>query len=63
MHFHFKAIIALTWILVSIIITCIIYDDLGFRGWVFLSMHHIFCMIGAGTELKNHFSEHRLNRK
>jgi hypothetical protein len=59
---NIKATIALTWVLFSIIITCLIYGDLGTRGWTFLLIHHTFCLIGAGTELKKHFSEHRLNK-
>ena len=58
---NIKATIALTWILFSIIITFLIYSDLGSRCWMFLLIHHIFCLIGAGSELKKHFSEHRLN--
>ena len=58
---NIKATIALTWILFSIILTFLIYSDLGTRGWIFLLIHHVFCLIGAGSELKKHFSEHRLN--
>ena len=60
---NIKATIALTWILFSIIITFLIHSELGTRGWIFLLIHHVFCLIGAGIELKNHFSEHRSNKK
>ena len=58
---NIKATIALTWILFSIIITFVICSDLGARGWMFLLIHHVFCVIGAGSELKKHFSEHHSN--
>ena len=58
---NIKATIALTWILFSIIITFLISRDLGVRGWMFLLIHHVFCIIGAGSELKKHFSEHYSN--
>ena len=59
---NIKATIALTWILFSIIITFVIYSDLGTRGWIFLLVHHVLCVIGAGSELKKHFSKHHSNK-
>ena len=59
---NIKATIALTWILFSIIITFLICSDLGIRGWMFLLIHHVFCVFGAGSELKKHFSKQYSNK-
>lgn len=53
-RFDILAIIAVTWVLSSIMMTIILYDKLGARGWLWLSVHHSFCMIGVSHEWKKH---------
>ena len=45
-----QAILATTWLLVAIIVTVIFGSELGGRGWFWLIIHHIFCLIGCSTE-------------
>lgn len=49
-----SAIIAVTWALTAIIMTVILYDKLGARGWLWLSVHHLFCLIGVSHEWRKH---------
>ena len=45
-----QAILAVTWLLVAIAITLLLGPNLGGRGWLWLSIHHTFCIVGCGTE-------------
>lgn len=45
-----QAIVAVTWVLVALAITIILGPKLGGRGWLWMSIHHIFCAIGCSTE-------------
>lgn len=45
-----QAIIAVTWFLVAMTITFLLGPKIGGRGWLWLGIHHIFCVIGCGTE-------------
>jgi hypothetical protein len=49
-----SAIIAVSWALIAIIMTVILYDKLGARGWLWLWVHHIFCIIGVSYEWREH---------
>ena len=44
------AILAVSWALASIGITVLLFEDLGSRGWLWLGIHHIFCIIGCTHE-------------
>ena len=45
-----QAIIAVTWGIVAISLTIILWSSLGGRGWLWLGIHHTFCIIGCTTE-------------
>jgi len=42
---------ALTWILVAIGLTVLLGPRLGLRGWTWLGVHHVLCVVGSGHEL------------
>ena len=44
-------IIALTWLIVAIGLTALLGPELGWRGWLWLGLHDLLCVIGAGHEL------------
>jgi hypothetical protein len=44
-------VLALTWILVAIGLTVLLGPKLGLRGWVWLGLHHLLCLIGTSHEL------------
>lgn len=48
--FDFMAILAVTWILISITITILLWSHLGARGWIWLGIHHTVCIIGCSHE-------------
>ena len=44
-------VVAITWILVAVGITVLVGPELGWRGWLWLGLHHLLCLIGASHEL------------
>ena len=46
----FQAILAVAWTLCAIGLTLALYDSLGARGWLWLGIHHFFCILGCTTE-------------
>ncbi len=44
-------IIALAWVMAAIGVTVLYGGQLGFRGWVWLGVHHVACAIGCTHEL------------
>jgi hypothetical protein len=44
-------VIACTWLAVAIGVTLIFGPRLGMRGWFWLALHHIFCVVGCSHEL------------
>ena len=53
-RFDILAIIAVTWALTSIVMTVLLLDKLGARGWLWLGIHHLFCLIGVSHEWRKH---------
>ena len=51
---NISSIIAVTWALIAVSITFFLFDKLGARGWLWLSIHHIFCIIGVSHEWIKH---------
>jgi hypothetical protein len=43
--------IALTWLVVAIGLSVVVGPSLGLRGWMWLGVHHLLCVLGAGHEL------------
>jgi len=44
-------VIAIAWILVAIGLTLVIGPELGWRGWIWLGIHHLLCAVGTSHEL------------
>lgn len=45
-----QAILAVSWLLVAIGISIVFGPYLGARGWLWLGIHHVLCIIGCGHE-------------
>lgn len=45
------AVAALTWAVVAIGLTLVIGPELGLRGWLWLGLHHLLCLVGVSHEL------------
>ena len=45
------AAIAIAWLLVAVALTIGMGPWLGARGWLWLGLHHVLCVFGAGHEL------------
>ena len=45
------ATLALAWICTAIGLTVVIGPHLGLRGWGWLGMHHLLCLVGSSHEL------------
>lgn len=43
--------VALVWIVVALGLTVLIGPKLGLRGWAWLGLHNLLCVLGAGHEL------------
>jgi hypothetical protein len=44
-------IIAVTWLLTGAGLTILIGPELGWRGWLWLGIHNLLCVIGSSHEL------------
>ena len=45
-----QAVLAVTWLLIAIGFTILLLPYLGARGWFWLGIHHLLCLIGCGHE-------------
>ena len=43
--------VALSWLAVAAGLTVALGPELGWRGWMWLLIHHAICLAGAGHEL------------
>lgn len=43
--------VAYAWILASVGVTVLIGPSLGLRGWMWLGLNDVLCLLGAGHEL------------
>ncbi|MDP2307528.1 MAG: hypothetical protein Q8P18_15990 [Pseudomonadota bacterium] len=50
-RFDLGRAVAVAWIVVAVGVTVTIGPHLGWRGWMWLGVHHALCAIGAGHEL------------
>ena len=48
------AVIAISWLIIAIILTIFSFGKLGARGWLWLGIHNIFCIIGVSHEWFRH---------
>lgn len=46
----FMAILAVAWIITSLLVTLLLWNHLGARGWIWLGIHHVLCLIGCSHE-------------
>lgn len=44
-------VVAVAWLVVAVGITVLIGPALGWRGWMWLAVHHTLCAFGAAWEL------------
>ncbi len=44
-------VVALAWVAVAVGLTVVLAPTMGYRGWMWLAVHHWACAIGAGWEL------------
>lgn len=44
-------VVALSWAAVAVGLTVVIGPQLGLRGWLWLGLHHLLCLVGVGHEL------------
>ena len=53
-------IIAVAWLITAIILTYIMYPQLGARGIIWMIIHHLLCIIGVSYEFRAHYLRTRL---
>jgi len=53
------AVLAVAWIWVAVGLTVVFAPHLGLRGWLWLGMHHVLCVVGVGHELRGYRSRRR----
>ena len=44
-------IVALAWLFVAVGVTVVFGAKLGLRGWIWLGLHHVVCVVGVTHEL------------
>lgn len=44
-------VVAFTWLGVAIGVTALFGPSLGLRGWFWLGVHHLLCLVGVSHEL------------
>ncbi len=54
-----RAVIAVAWLMSSIVLSWIIFDELGARGLLWMSIHHVFCIVGCGYEIIRHHKKNQ----
>ena len=57
------AIIAVSWGLSAVLMTILLYDKLGARGWLWMGVHHIFCLVGVSHELRQYQKRSQESKK
>jgi len=50
-HVDLGTVAALTWLSVAVGLTVLIGPHLGLRGWAWLGLHHLLCVVGSSHEL------------
>ena len=58
--FDIQAVLAVTWVLSSILLTIALGDKLGVRGWLWLMVHHIVCLLSCAHELRRYRTRQKL---
>lgn len=53
-EFDIQAVLAVTWVLSSILVTILLSQQLGLRGWLWLCSHHIVCVLACSHEYKRY---------
>jgi hypothetical protein len=53
------AIVALSWLMAAMGVTVFIGPMLGLRGWIWLGLHHVLCVVGSVHELRRASRRHR----
>lgn len=48
----FGALAALTWLAFAVLVTVVFGPLLGLRGWAWLGLHHLLCVVGCTHELR-----------
>ena len=56
-----QAILAVAWMLSAVVLTLLLADHLGGRGWLWLTIHHIICLIGCTHEYFRYKKRQRSN--
>ena len=51
--------LALGWLLFAVAITVWLGPLLGLRGWAWMILHHVICLIGCTHELRRGWRRHR----
>lgn len=46
------AVLALAWLSFALLFTMVFGSMLGLRGWAWLGVHHLLCVVGCGHELR-----------
>lgn len=46
------AIVALSWLMAAMGVTVLLGPQLGLRGWIWLGLHHVLCLVGSVHELR-----------
>ncbi len=55
-------VVALAWVAVALGLTLFLAPQMGMRGWMWLSVHHWLCAVGAGWELREDYRRGRAAR-
>ena len=55
----FGAIVALSWLMIAMGVTVFLGPQLGLRGWIWLILHHVLCVVGSVHELRRASRRHQ----
>ena len=61
-HIDIQAILAVGWFLSSLAITILLLDKLGGRGWIWLCLNHLLCIIGCSHEYRRYRQREQVRR-
>ena len=56
-----SAITAVAWVCVAVGLTLAFGPQLGARGWVWLGLHHLLCLVGVTHEYRRYQQRQRLS--
>ena len=51
-HIRPALVVAIAWLLVSVVVTLLLYPSLGARGLLWLGFQDAACLIGCGWEIR-----------